>query len=112
PDDRAPTLAAFEAAMDPCQRALYDVEFRTVGREDGAQRWVAAKGRAVFDDGGRCVRVIGTAIDITRRKEVEALLSANQAMLREVDQRKDEFLATLAHELRNPLSPIRNAASL
>src|ERR1044072_5166547 len=45
------------------------------------------------------------AIDITTRREMEAAL-------KEADRRKDEFLATLAHELRNPLAPIRNALHL
>jgi PAS domain S-box-containing protein len=71
PDDRDATVAAFSAAVDPEQRALYDVEYRTIGKEDGAVRWVAAKGRGIFDENGRCVRVVGTAIDITRRKAVD-----------------------------------------
>ena len=37
-------------ARDPARRALYDVEYRTVGKEDGVIRWVAAKGRGVFED--------------------------------------------------------------
>jgi hypothetical protein len=44
------------------------VEYRTIGKEDGILRWVAAKGRGVFDETGRCKRMIGTAIDITERK--------------------------------------------
>lgn len=71
PDDRDETSAAFAAAADPAARALYDVEYRTVGKEDGVIRWVAAKGRGVFDAGGRCVRVIGVAVDITDRKRAE-----------------------------------------
>ena len=50
-------------------------------------------------------RVLAMATDISERKQAEAAL-------READQRKDEFLAMLAHELRNPLAPIRNAASV
>lgn len=73
PDDLDATTAAFAAAADPGQRALYDVEYRTVGKEDGIVRWVAAKGRGVFDD-VRCVRVVGVAIDVTARKADEALL--------------------------------------
>lgn len=74
PDDRARTTHAFAAATDPDTRALYDVEYRTVGKEDQRVRWVAAKGRGVFDSDGRCIRVIGTAIDVTRRKKDEAAL--------------------------------------
>ena len=68
PEDRAATLAAFDRALDPATRAAYDVEYRTVGRDDGVVRWVAAKGRGLFDAQGRCVRALGTAIDITARR--------------------------------------------
>jgi len=74
PDDAAATAAAYAAAADPDRRALYDVEYRTIGKEDGIVRWVAAKGRGIFDDNGRCLRVVGTAIDITHRKSMEAKL--------------------------------------
>lgn len=74
PEDAAATAASYNAAIDPQRRGLYDVEYRTVGKEDGIIRWVAAKGRGVFSSDGRCVRVIGTAIDITRRKADEAKL--------------------------------------
>lgn len=72
PGDRERVSAAFAAAIDPQQRALYDVEYRTIGKEDGELRWVAAKGRGIFDHAGRCVRVLGTAIDISERKSAEA----------------------------------------
>ena len=85
PEDRAHTTAAFTAALDPLRRALYDVEYRTVGREDGAIRWVAAKGRGIFR-GDQCVRVIGTAIDITTRKAAEA-------ELRELNERLEQRVA-------------------
>ncbi|TWE02133.1 PAS domain S-box-containing protein [Pseudomonas sp. AG1028] len=71
PDDREATIAAFTAAADPDRRALYEVDYRTIGREDGIVRWVAAKGRGVFDAAGKCLRVTGTAIDITARKVAE-----------------------------------------
>ncbi|WP_310740873.1 PAS domain S-box protein [Aquincola sp. J276] len=83
PDDRAATMAAFAAAMDPAQRSSYDVEYRTVGIDDGVLRWVAAKGKGLFDEGGRCVRAIGTAIDITARKHAEA----RQALLLDLADR-------------------------
>jgi PAS domain S-box-containing protein len=73
PEDRDATSAAFAAASDPHRRAPYDVEYRTVGKEDGVVRWVAAKGRGLFE-GEQCVRVLGVAIDITRRKAAEAQL--------------------------------------
>ena len=112
PEDRERTTQAFAAAVDTGKRSLYDVEYRTVGREDGVVRWVAAKGRGLFDNDGRCIRVIGTAIDITERRVTERSLQLSEERLREADRRKDEFLATLAHELRNPLAPVSNAAAL
>jgi PAS domain S-box-containing protein len=85
PDDRDAVSVAFAAAVDPKQRAVYDVEYRTVGKEDGIVRWVAAKGRGVFSN-ARCVRVLGTAIDISKRKEVES-------ELRELYERLEERVA-------------------
>lgn len=81
PADRERTAESFAAAIDPDRRAVYDSEYRTVGKEDGHIRWVAAKGRGIFDENGRCVRVIGTAIDITARKLVEESLAQRDAWL-------------------------------
>ncbi|GBU19386.1 MULTISPECIES: GAF domain-containing protein [Methylobacterium] len=81
PDDRDATSAAYAAAADPERRALYDVDYRTVGKEDGIVRWVAAKGRGVFDAAGRCLRVAGTAVEITARKAAEEALRELNATL-------------------------------
>jgi PAS domain S-box-containing protein len=67
PDDLEATSAAFAGAIDPDRRATYDVEYRTIGKEDGVIRWVAAKGKGLFEE-QRCVRAIGTAINITQRR--------------------------------------------
>jgi PAS domain S-box-containing protein len=91
PDDRKSTGEAFAAALDPVRRALYDVEYRTVGKEDGVIRWVAAKGRGIFDASEACVRVIGTAMDITARKRAEE-------RLRE-ETRVQELLGRVSHAL-------------
>ncbi|MBI1684164.1 PAS domain-containing protein [Caulobacter hibisci] len=92
PDDRAATSAAYAAAADPRQRALYDVEYRTIGASDGVERWVAAKGRGVFDEADRCQRVVGTAIDISARKHAEG---ARDLLIREVDHRARNSLAVI-----------------
>lgn len=72
---------------------------------DGSYRWFLSHAIPIRDASGRVVRWFGTNTDVT------AQLAAEDA-LREADRRKDEFLATLAHELRNPLSPIRNAVQV
>jgi len=80
PDDRARTLASYSAACDPAVRSLYDAEYRTIGKQDGVIRWVAAKGRGLFNERDQCVRVIGTAVDITARK----LTAVRESFLREL----------------------------
>jgi len=53
--------------------------------------------------------IIASMLDITERKRAEEALRQANARLREIDQRKNDFLAMLSHELRNPLAPIRNS---
>jgi PAS domain S-box-containing protein len=85
---------------------------------DGASRWEQWRVRAVFDPGGRVLDYQAVGRDITERKRAEeehALLESQRAhaeALREADRRKDEFLAMLAHELRNPLAPIAMAVEI
>jgi PAS domain S-box-containing protein len=64
----------------------------------------------LVEDGGR-QSVCMVVTDLTERKQAERISSSKEA-LQEADRRKDEFLATLAHELRNPLAPIRTAAQI
>ncbi len=82
----------------------YDVEMR-VPWPDGSVHWVAAKGKAFYGADGRAVRMAGMALDITNQKRLEEALQ-------EADRRKNEFLAVLSHELRNPLAPIRNSVQV
>jgi len=92
PEDKEATCAAFAAACDRDKRALYDVEYRAIGKEDGVIRWIAAKGRGFFDENGRCIRVIGTALDITERKNAE---QRQLLLAREVDHRARNALAVV-----------------
>ncbi len=62
---------AFAAVTVPNGAKLYNVEYRTVGKEDGEVRWVAARGVPVMDAHGRVKRVVGSVIDITQRKHDE-----------------------------------------
>lgn len=103
PEDRDAVAATYAGAADPARRALYDVEYRTIGKEDGVLRWVAAKGRGVFDENGQCVRVIGTAIDITERKRAQEERLARQI---EDAELREQFIAVLGHDLRNPLASV------
>ena len=85
PDNLQATGEAFASALDPARRATYDVEYRTIGKEDGVVRWVTAKGRGLFDDQGVCIRAIGTAIDVSARRAVDDRLRDSEAELRELN---------------------------
>lgn len=105
-----------ERAMRRWQRALrsgapYEDEFR-LRSADGTYRWFLARATADRDPGGVILRWFGTCTDVDSAKRIEADLRATEEALREADQRKDVFIATLAHELRNPLAPLRIAARL
>jgi PAS domain S-box-containing protein len=71
-------------------------------RRDGSYRWFITRAVPWRDDDGNVMSWFGVTTDIHDQKEL-------QERLREADRRKDEFLATLAHELRNPLAPIQSA---
>ncbi len=102
PDDLPAIEAGFQKAMD--ERSEYRFVHRVVW-PSGKVRWVEAHGRFSYDSQGRAVRSLGILTDITDLKQAEEAL-------READRRKDEFLAMLAHELRNPLSVLSNAIQL
>jgi PAS domain S-box-containing protein len=102
PDDRERTLACWTAAC--ADQGDYDLEYR-IRRDDGEYHWFKTRGVPIRDQQGRIVYWFGTCTDIEDVKQLEAAL-------READQRKNEFLATLAHELRNPLAPLRTGLHL
>ena len=82
----------------------YEIEYRLRHRS-GDYRWVLGRALPVRDERGRIVRWMGTCTDIDEQKRArDELLAASR--------RKDNFLAMLAHELRNPLAPISTAAQL
>lgn len=105
PDDREPTREAIEASI--AHHTPYDVDYRTVDPATGAVKWVRALGGTTYGPDGTPVRFDGVTLDVTAKKRDEERLARLYGELRDQDRRKDEFLATLAHELRNPLAPIR-----
>jgi PAS domain S-box-containing protein len=102
PDDVDETMAAWKE----CARTgnNWYRELRMLGL-DGKYHSILAQGLPIRDASGKVQRWAGINLDISRLKNTE------RALL-EADRRKDEFLATLAHELRNPLAPIRNAVRI
>lgn len=79
---------------------------------DGSERVADVIILPIKNEAGHVQFLAPTGIDITERKLLEMRLRQLAADLSEADRRKDEFLATLAHELRNPLAPIRNGLQI
>lgn len=111
PDDAAETLRSFEAAHR--DNLPFRHECRIVRADDGAQRWLAATGQFHVDEAGQRTRFIGIMLDVTdrRRADVERndLLQRESAARRAAEDAarlKDQFLATLSHELRTPMSAV------
>ncbi len=103
PDDRQRAEAAWDNAVrsgTPMQ-----VEYRFREARTGQYRWHLGRAVPVRTERGDILRWFGTATDIHDQKIL-------QNTLRDADHRKDQFLAMLAHELRNPLSPLMIAADL
>ena len=102
PDDVEDTMKAWKETART--GTTWYREHRMLG-QDGRYHSILAQGLPIRDEAGRIQRWAGINLDISRLKNTE------RALL-EADRRKDEFLATLAHELRNPLAPIRNAVRI
>jgi len=102
PDDLQPTLIAWKQAVKQQRHFEWEHRLRSAA---GQWRRYAVCAEPVFAADGHLREWVGVHIDVTEaRRTAESL--------READRRKDEFLAILSHELRNPLAPIRSAASV
>ena len=102
-DDQAILQAARERAL--AQKSTYQAVVRFIRPDNGELIWIDVRGRVRCDADGNAYSVRGIALDISERMRAED-------ELRKADRRKDEFLAMLAHELRNPLAPISTAAEV
>lgn len=103
PKDRRDVLTRVKRAVE--RREPYIQHFRIVAGAEREALWVEDHGAVVWDDTGRVLRLESVLIDITAHKRAEQALVV-------ADRRKDEFLATVAHELRSPLTAIAAAAQL
>jgi len=103
PDDRARVRALWQDAVRA--RTAYESRARIWHAASRAYRHVVARAAPIFDESGNLREWVGTCTDVHEQTLADRAL-------KEADRRKDEFLAMLAHELRNPLAPIRNAAEI
>lgn len=102
PDDQERAWRVWRHSLET--GAPYEIEYRLRHRS-GQYRWTLGRALPVRNERGDIVRWMGTCTDIHEQK-------TTQEALRQSDRRKDEFLAMLAHELRNPLAPVMAAAEL
>ena len=93
PDDRQQVLDCAHRALEGENNGEYVAEFRTIGLQDGKQRWLTSRGKALFDEQRQAIRFIGTTIDITDRKRIEEELHLATA---ELEKRVEERTAELA----------------
>jgi PAS domain S-box-containing protein len=105
PDDVAAMQAALARLSDTGKA---DVEYRQRGKT-GEFRWLSNRMSLVKNSLGRPLYRNGNIRDITERKQADEKLRASNLELAEADRRKNDFMAVLSHELRNPLAPIRNS---
>jgi PAS domain S-box-containing protein len=92
-------------------RAPFSMDLR-LRRSDGEYRWMLDNGVPRFGPDGAAIGYVGSCVDIHERKELEESLAERTQQLRLAERRQGQFLAMLSHELRNPLAPIANAASV
>ena len=109
PEDRERAGRVYGAALE--RREPFAMDYR-LRRRDGAWRWVLDSGRPRRGAGGEFAGHTGSVLDV---HELSVALEERERLMRELEQadrRKDEFLATLSHELRNPLAPLRNSLQM
>ncbi len=108
PEDQPRIMDEFLPAVR--ERGHGEIEIRFRHFKTGEARWMAYKVLVLPDASGRPVAYATVSQDVTERRRLTDSLRALAEDLSEADRRKNEFLAMLAHELRNPLAPISNAA--
>jgi PAS domain S-box-containing protein len=109
PDDVAENVRVWKRSIDFVEPFQFEHRFR---RADGEYRWHISRAVSLRDAEGKVVMWVGSDTDIHEQRQMADELQKHAAELSEADRRKSEFLAMLAHELRNPLAPIRNGVQI
>jgi PAS domain S-box-containing protein len=109
PDDQDHVKAVIDAAIRG--GTMFELEHRVL-RPDGTIGWTLSRAVPVTDARGKIVEWFGAAADVTARKRAELALADANRQLVEADERKNEFIAMLSHEVRNPLAPIQSSLDI
>lgn len=110
-DDRKAVSAAITASKDPSGDGHYHAIYRVINTITHKLTWIEANGQVLFED-GKPVKMIGMVTDITRQRKLESSLKFAVKELQEANDKKNDFLATLGHEIRNPLASISAAVQI
>lgn len=111
PEDVQEVQQKFKAASDPGSNGKFHAVFRIIHPQNHTLSWIEASGQTLFEN-QKAVKMVGMLMDITSRKELENSLRQAVRELEESDQRKNEFLSILGHELRNPLAALKASLSI
>lgn len=110
PEDQSKVMDEFFPSVIENGHGEIEIRFRHF--RTGEARWMAYKVLALKDASGRNVAFATVSQDVTERRRLDDNLRKLATDLSEADRRKNRFLATLAHELRNPLAPLRNMVEI
>lgn len=111
PDDLQHVSKSIALAADPAGDGHFKSTYRVINKKTNAITWLEATGQVLLQH-GKPFKMIGMVIDITKKMELEGSLKAAVRELQDANEKQNEFLATLGHEIRNPLAAIASGIQI